>query len=1272
MSLRIYLTLISALCVTAISLQGQSSENYRFSILWNETQLNPAGSYFSFQGGEVNDISHFCDMMSVSSKEVNAGIASVRLIPVRTEKLKWDKADPPHGITSEYRFAFEIAEVRNQRFLNAYLIPLRVSGAGELERIVEFRLETESEDRPLLQARGPQNTDKSVLSDGDIYKIAVEKPGIHRIDRSFLESRLGINAGSVDPRNIKIYGHGGGMLPESNAAPRTDDLAELNIYIEGEQDGRFDAGDFILFYAEGPDKWSFDPTIGDYIYQKNIYDTRNYYFIKISPERGKRVSSAASISDTPEQEFTHYDFLQRYEVDRVNLLGAQSGTYGTGKDWYGDSFRTTRERTYTGEFDFTGTDLNADVVVRLAFAGRSGSGGTVQLTVGDRVLSRNFSAVNMTNIEATYASRINFQERIRLSTTNPAVQLRMTASGSDTDGWLDFIQIVNKRSLVLSNVQRTFRNASTLSVNTAGFILGNYNNQWVWDISNPLQPVAINIVNNTLRFRPEGKNREFIAFNPVNDMLTPIGLGKIANQNLHAVSDVDMLVVYHRNFKQAAERFVQHRSGQSGLKIAMAEITEVYNEFSSGKVDPTAMRDFVRMVYQRNADFRYLLLFGDGTYDYRGIMPNLSFENYIPVYQTDQSLNPISGFPSDDYFGLLGPTEGVGLRGGLDIYVGRLPARTEAEANTLVSKIIHYDTAPATLGDWRLRIGFAADDEDNGLHLRDMDDIARANEVNDPLFNQQKVYFDAFRQVSTAGEPRFPDANLLLTANIFKGQLTLTYLGHGGFNGWAQERVLTVPDIQRMENMDALTLMVTATCSFAAYDDPAITSPAEFAILNPKGGAIALFSTTRPVFTSSNKQLTAAVHDLMYRKREGRNPTFGQILTEGKNRHTGDFFIENSRKFTLIGDPSQAVALPKYNIVTTAVNGKPATFDTDTLAALTKVSFEGIIADEKGEVLESFNGTLFPTLFDKKVRVQTLGNDPGSPILSFEVFRNIIFKGAATVRNGRWTFSFWVPKDINYTIGKGRLSLYASDGSGADAGGVFTGFSVGGTGEGLLADDQGPDIDLYMNDENFVFGGITNANPVLLARLRDDFGINVTGTAVGHDITAVVNADNQNVLILNEFFEAAKDDYTSGIVRFPLKNLSKGRQSITVKAWDISNNSAEARTEFVVVGNENELLRNVYNYPNPFTTHTRFMFEHDLPNTEFDVTVNIYSISGKLVKSITEVRNSSGFRVNDIGWNGRDDYDSRLAKGVYLYKIRIQSKDSGLVRESGFEKLIVL
>jgi hypothetical protein len=1263
---------VSCLFLLTISLSGQLSEKFRYSLEWKKSEGHQSDLVLhneNFSGQLLSGTGLLYDTRPF----INASIRYVILHADKTEVLQLVDSVKTRVTNTEFTVAVSISEVRKNYTLISTVNTLRINADGQTERLINFNIEVFYDEIISSALRNPESTYTSALSTGDIYKISVSKTGIYKLDKSFLESKLGINLSAVNPKKIKIFGNRGGRVPEANNAPRTDDLEELKIFVAGESDGKFDASDFILFYAEGADIWNYNSAGNTFNFDKNIYDDFNYYFLKIDNQDGKRIGKSALVSEIADVETENYDFLQRLEDDKVNLLGAYASTEGTGKDWYGDIYNNnSREKTLTPRFDFTGVNLQFPLEISMIFAARSKTNTSLQLSIGSKAITKNISSVNVLNSESVYAKKLTIREILLVNEINPTVKLTYPLVSADAEGWLDYLQIIASRVIALNNTQLSFRSRITKMAKVAALRLTNYSDQTIWDVTDPFSPTEMNISQSLIKFYPDGKVREFVAHNQLTGAFEPVAVGKIVNQNLHAIEDEKMIIVYHPKFKSEALRLGAYRQKTAGYKVITASTDEVYNEFSSGRVDPAAIRDMARLLLNRNPAFRYLLLFGDGSYDYKGLMKNVPNENFVPVYETDESLDPIDGFPSDDFYGLLGETEGVNLVGGLDIYVGRLPAKNINEAKVLVDKIIHYETSPDVLWDWRLRTGYVADDEDGNTHVRDMDDIAKNDEVRHPLYNQQKMYADAFKQISTPGENRYPDANKAINNSIFKGQLTLTYLGHGGPLGWAQERILTIPEIQSWTNINSLSIMVTATCSFGAYDGPEVVSPAEFAILNPKGGAIALFTTTRAVYTNSNKQLTDGVHELMYKKINGVPPTLGFILAEGKNKYQGDFFRINSRKFTLLGDPSLQVAMPKHNVYSTKINGKDAINVTDTLNALENVTIEGYIGDATGNIISDFNGTIYPTVYDKKSTLQTLANDPGSSKFTYTMYKNIIFKGAATVKDGKWSFTFRVPKNINYSLGKGRISYYATDGISMDAGGLFTNVIIGGSGRSVTIDDKGPEMGIYMNDENFVSGGLTNTNPVLLLNLADDLGINVTGNAIGQDITATLDGDSQNIFVLNDFYEAQKDDYTKGKVKFPLSNLKEGKHYITAKAWDISGNSTQKRIDFYVAENGISALSNVRNYPNPFTSETTFVFEHDLADTEIEISLNIYSITGKLIKNISETKYSSGFRVNDIFWDGREDFESGLNKGMYLYNIKIHSKELNQTRESKFEKLIKL
>lgn len=1170
----------------------------------------------------------------------------------------------------------QIGLARGQALGSVEFIPLRRDAvSGQLERLVSGELHIRH--IPVSNAvpkNAPTNTIISVLSSGDIYKIAVSESGVYKIDADFLENELNVNLSNIDPSRIQLFGNGGQALSEIVGDFRYDDVYENAIFVSGQNDGNFDSDDFIVFYAAGPHPARYDANNDILRGTKNLYSDESYYFLKINGENGKRISSQAS---TPGATYStdSYDALIHFEEELVNLLDYFS-THPSGREWYGDQFKFLTDKEY--DFKFNNLLTNEPVQIRSRLAGRSVNDGTHRFEI--KYNGATVSTANMGNVgggaTSTFAAIRNTEGTINATSDDITLQLEYTRP-TGGEGWLDYFELQARCGLIYEGNPLIFRDLQSTSHSTTNFNISNANNNiQIWNITNPLDPTAqdYNLSGNQATFGTNTENLQtHIIFEPAN-LVKPNFIEKINPQNLHGITtSPELLVLYSPELESAVTRFVNHRSEHSNISVQAVPIYQIYNEFGSGASDVTAIRDFVKMLYERSTptnSLKYLLMFGDGSFDIKNNNGISDFINLAPVYETLQSVSPIQSYPADDYFVLLDDTEGNISAGYMDVAVGRFPVKNLLEADAAVDKIIRYDTDPKSLGDWRNNLLFNADDQDNNLHFRDADTVAsRVARAYEEL-NVNKIYFDAYQQVSTPGGNRYPDATTAINNSVFKGNLIMNYTGHGGSNGWAQEFVLGTDDFTTWQNKHKLPLMVTATCEFAPYDDPNNVTAGEQLFLSPNSGAIALFTTVRAVYANANYRLSRAVFETIFEPVNGQVPPIGEILRNSKN--TSGASAENSRKFALLGDPSMSLAIPQFDVMTTQINGAPIS-ETDTVSALEEVTVKGYIADENGAVLSDFTGTLYPTVYDKVQIITTLGNDDDSYPAQFRLQRNVIFKGLASVVNGEFQFSFVVPSDIDFSFGEGKISYYAHDGVSRDASGFYDKLIIGGSSDGIT-DDQPPVVEVYMNDEEFVFGGITSSEPTLLVKLSDNLGINTAGAGIGHDITGNLDENTQKTYILNDFYQSEIDNPRKGEVRYPLADIAEGRHNIKVKAWDVSNNSAEGYTEFVVARRAEIALAQVLNYPNPFTTYTEFQFEHNFAGQPLDVMVQIFTTSGQLVKTIHENVQPEGYRVRGIEWDGTDDFGERIGKGVYVYRVTVQTEtgSEAISTESEFEKLVIL
>ena len=1149
-------------------------------------------------------------------------------------------------------------------------VPLRKNPVtGKIEKLTSFSYEIEY-DQSVQNVRSAGSTrsyaKNSVLSTGDWYKLAISQNGIYKLGYSYLKD-LGINVDQIDPKNIKIYGNGGGMLPEANAEFRYDDLQENAIEVIGEADGKFNTGDYILFYAEGADKWEYQEGKKLFRHEENLYAAHNYYFLNISPGQGKRIATTSSLNTNPTHTVTTFDDFLKHEESYVNLI--QSG-----REWYGENFDINTSQNF--KFTFPNLMTSNPVYIRSRAVARST---TTSSSFSVNANGQTVSTLSMSKVGSYYLDKYaqESEKTDSFNTTSGSIDIGVTYNkpNSGALAWLDFIELNATRDLKMYGSQMAFRDTRSVGKgNISQFTISNATpNLKVWEITDPLNISNIEgeTSGSTFAYTLSADSlRSFIAFDG-SKFNAPEKAAKIGNQNLHATSQPDMVIAVHPKFIAEAERLAEFHRSWDGLEVLVVNVEQIYNEFSSGRQDPSAIRDFMKMLYDRAAGDeskmpRYLLLFGDGSYDYKDYTK--SNTNYIPAYESWESLQPTATFVSDDFYGFLDDEEGDyssivtrkrQIAAFLDIGIGRFPVSSVAEAKAVVDKMIHYASNAASFGSWRNAVTFVADDEDNNLHINDANTLADFVGENYNSYNIDKIFFDAFPQESTPAGARYPMVREAINSKIYSGTLIMGYTGHGGEIGWAHERVLNISDINAWDNLDKLPLFMTATCEFSRYDDPGRTSAGELLLTKSDGGAIALFTTVRVVYAGDNQNLAVNFYKVVFDSLENEMPRLGDIARISKNNANPGV---NNRKFALLGDPALRLAYPKYRVVTESVSS-------DTLKALGDVTVKGYIHDGKGKKLDNFNGLVYPTIYDKASTVPTLQNDPDSRKRTFKLRKNILYKGKASVTNGDFTFTFVVPKDIAYNFDYGRISYYADDDK-VDATGTYDSVIVGGTAEEFAKDDKGPDIDIFLNDEKFVFGGLTNETPLLIVKIADSSGINTVGNGIGHDLTGKLDDKDKNLIILNEFYEANVDDHTSGEVRYPLSELSAGRHNIKVKAWDVYNNSSEGYSEFVVAESAEMALKHVLNYPNPFTTNTNFQFEHNRPGDILQVDIQIYTISGKLVKTIFADILTDGTRVDNIQWNGLDDFGNRIGRGVYVYRVRVKGSDGATADQ--FEKLVIL
>lgn len=1224
----------------------------------------------------------------------------------KIQNPKWEKVSQKDifdldssKLPSEDQSFFNVYFNKYDNTNTGYLkVPALKSVKGETFRLISFDI---TNDNSPVQKNNVNKvgTTENPLKSGTFYKIKVDKSGIFKITKQFL-TQNGINPANINPKNFRIYGNGGLMLPEFNGDPRYSALQENAIQVVGEEDGTWDDNDYALFYAQGPNGYNLysksngkgfkrtetrDDNANNFI---NIYDQYSYYFINFDIGEGKRVQNM----DTPLSStlISRYDAYQYINEEKFNLMKF-------GRIWTGDSFTDAKSLSFTTNSPIQSSD---QILYRARIIGYNSQGNNAVFSINGQ------QNTTINNGSTEYEKLLYLGTVSNLSGNQLTINITPNISANPNGRfYFDYAEVQYKEDLKFNGQQMNFRSFGIMEGSGAnyGFTISNTSGlEQVWevsDITNVSRKVNKSGSNTAFNFGYQANNtvfnNEFVAFNN-SAAYVPEFMGKTDNQDLSGLQNIEYLMIAPTEFIGHAQRLANYYQGK--YNVAVVDVNKIYNEFSSGSKDITAIRDFATKLNTPAGTLKYIFILGDSSYDFRGIAKPGS--DIIPSYQSEESGSLASSYVTDDYYGMTQPqsssSSSVSLYNYLpDIPVGRLPAANLSEAKLLIDKTLAYYNSlsgqSTPFGEWRMKLDFVVDD--------DYDTIPFHNTVNTALvhnfesgtqrkeYNVRKLYLDAFPAEVSAGGQRYPQVNQAISNDV-GNSLFLLYFGHGGINGWAQERVLTIDEIKNFSNYSNVysrfPLVSTITCEFTLWDDPDTFSAGEQFIKSKQGGAATMITSSRKIGVSYGVSFTDMFINHIFYIQNDDFLNLGDAFLKAKLEFKAS---ANHLRVNFLGDPAMKLSRPKRLIeidqIDSPVPGQ--------IRALDFIKIKGHIKKTDGSLDNAFNGRVVINIFDKRISKKTLNNDHDpkmTPVLEYTEEGSPIVKASGQVVNGNYIVEFYVPKDINYEFGSGRILAYA-DNKSYD---VFTNQvqQIGGINPDGINDNQPPVAHLYMNNINFANGGITDQNPMLLACVTDDKGINSTGSGVGHDIITYLDGEIINTVVLNDFYFSGEgngctnpnlSDYQKGVVTYPFRNLKPGEHQLTFKIWDINNNSTTETLNFIVKdeNEQNLIVKRLLNWPNPFTNKTYVQFEHNCDDI-LDVNVQIYTITGKLVRTLSAAVTAEpfleGYRTprTAIEWDGKDDFGDTVGKGTYIFKIfaKSQNQDKCKGSATAVEKMVLL
>ena len=1083
------------------------------------------------------------------------------------------------------------------------------------------------------------------LSKGKWVKLATTKQAIYQVSGAQLK-QMGFSL-PINSSKLQLYGFDLTKLTEKVPANVPVGNQELAIEIRDGGDGNFDEKDIFLFYAQGNLRWEKDLISQHWNAKKLHYSDTAYYFFTIG-ENGKRINRINN-STIASQKVNTYTAHFIWEQDSVNLLNS-------GKLWLGAPMGQGVGKTAIVNYSFNSNKLqnNAPVLFDVQFVSTNYNQ-NAQFDIkwnNTKIKTISVQPVSGLVYDAVANSIVDsfsyWPAQNNMTSNNLTIQYNAPQGST---GYIDYIDMHLPMELSFDDNPYFVFDGQEDAQNFEYQIANSDTTGFVWDISNPLQPLSLSTtyLNNNTQFTRKGSvGQQFIALKQ-NAFESIVNLDTLANQNIIINNALfDYLIIAPSGFQRAAIQLKNFHEQTNGFKVTIIDPVKIYNEFSGGLVNPIAIRNYLKLLHNNavksgNGFIQYLCFFGSADFN----LKKLNSLYQVPTYESNSSLDILNTYASDDFYAVL--KEGADMNkpstiDSLDIAIGRIPAKTAAEADTMVNKIIQYSLANKK-GAWQNQITWIADDGDYNLHLQDAESIISGVQKTNANWNHKKIYLDLFAASKNAGGFTYPLVENEIQQTLNSGTLVLNYTGHGNYSRLTEEAVINEQNMQAWNNAGQLPLMITASCDFAPYDQPQLNPIGFNSLMKNSKGIIGLVAANRLVFAYSNKQINEQfIQALLVQDNAGKYNSIGKALQKAKRINwamQGDKL--NAFKFNLLGDPALKLAYAKNSI---QLNLK------DSLIAGEVSSIKGSVFSNQ-QLYSSFNGLVDCIVYDVVKEKTTLANQSSSIKTTILTRDAIIYRGKATVSKGQFTLNFVLPKETSTVAGNIRIQAFAYNNN-EDALGINDQVFVKAPKANNSLDTIGPTIQAYINDTNFTNNSWVSKNAILMVQLKDSAGIQSSGNSLGHDLQLIIDNDVQHPFVLNNYFIADLDTYQSGSIVFGLPNLLIGKHQLVIKAWDLLGNLSKD-TLWCIVPETNILMaKDLVNKPNPMNQFTQFSFDLNIQDIGVETEFSLRNLNGQqLVNRVLTHKSISNKWVMD--WDGRDQSGAVIPPGYYIYTITIRS-----------------